>query len=79
MANTLLQIKPGTPEMETLLGVGYGGMTTAQAKEILDARKKDPGAFPFAEGQRAEAFLAAYRGTPKVISARVGSTLKQEA
>lgn len=74
-----LQIKPGTPEMEAFLGVGYGGMTAAYAKEILEARKKDPGAFPFAEAQKAEAYLAAYRGTPQVISKRLGSTLKAEA
>lgn len=73
----LLQIKPGTPEMETLLGVGYGGMTAAQAQEIIATRKKDSAAYPFAEAQRAEAFMAAYRGSPQVISKRVGSTLKQ--
>lgn len=74
-----LQIKPNTPEMETYLSVGYGGMTAAQAQEIIAARKKDPGAFPFAEAQKAEAYMAAYRATPQVISKRVGSTLKQEA
>jgi hypothetical protein len=73
----LSQIKPGTPEMEALLGVGYGGMTAAYAQEIVAARKKDPATYPFAEGQKAEAFLSAYRGTPQVISKRVGSTLKQ--
>lgn len=74
------KIKPGTPEMENYLGIGYGGMTVRFAREIIAARKEDSGSYPYSKQLEAEAFLAAYNSTPVAISTRIGSTLpKPEA
>ena len=63
-------ILPNTPEMEAFLGIGYGGMTVKDAKEIIEARKKDSAAYPFEMEQKARAFLAAYGTAPRVVSTR---------
>jgi hypothetical protein len=64
-------IKPKTPQMEALLQAGYG-MTVVEAKTILKERKDNPVMWPLEEARKAEAMLAAYETTPKVISTRAG-------
>ena len=63
-------ILPNTPEMEAFLGIGYSGMTVKDAKDIIEARKKDSAAYPFEMEQKARAFLAAYSTGPTVVSTR---------
>jgi len=53
-------IKPGTPEAEAFLGVGYGGMTVEQANEIVKGRKENPSLYSYEKYELAKAFLAAY-------------------
>lgn len=65
-------IKPKTPEMEQLLSAGYGGMTVATAKQIIEEREKNPQLWPFEKYEQAKAFLAAYEGTAKVIDTQPG-------
>ena len=76
--NKRTKISPRTPAMESLLSVGYGGMTVKRAETILAERKKDPATWPYSEAEKAEAFLAAYNSDPQVISKRVGSTLRDK-
>jgi hypothetical protein len=54
------KVKPGTPEMETLLSTGYKGMTVERANTIIEERKKDPQAWPLERAEEAQAFLDAY-------------------
>ena len=49
----------GSPGHESLLSGGYGGMTRATAEQIIAERKKDPHTWPWAEYQKALAFLEA--------------------
>jgi hypothetical protein len=65
-------IKPGTPEMEHLLSAGYGGMTVAEAKEIVEGRAKNPAMFSYEQLKQAQAFLAAYNTAPVAISTDKG-------
>jgi hypothetical protein len=65
-------IKPGTPEMEYFLQVGYPGMTVARANQIIEERKKDPHLWPLERVDQAEAFLAAYHGKSRPISTDPG-------
>ena len=64
------RIRPGTPEMEAFLGAGYPGMTVAKAEAIIAERKVKPESWPYEQLEKAQAFLEAYRATPKVISTR---------
>jgi len=63
-------VKPGTPEMETLLGSGYDGMTVEKAKTIIDERKTSPHLWPYEMMDKARAFLQAYSAKSQVISTR---------
>jgi len=62
-------VKPGTPEMETLLAAGYG-LTVAEAERVIAERDKDPQRWPMEDYKKAKAFLEAYHATPQVISTR---------
>jgi hypothetical protein len=64
-------VKPRTPQAEALLQAGYG-MTIAEAKTIIKERKENPAMWPLEEARKAEAMLAAYEATPRVISTRAG-------
>ena len=66
------RILPNTPEMEAYLGVGYQGMTVEKAMAIIEERKRKPESWPFAELQKAEAFLAAYSATPVAVDKAPG-------
>lgn len=68
------RIRPGTPEMEAYLGVGYGGMKVDEAETIVAQWEKDPTRWPLDEVRKAQAFLAAYRATPQVIDKTPGKT-----
>ena len=57
-----MQIKHGTPEMEAFIGVGYDGMTLAEAKKIIAERDKDPHLWPYEEYKKAKAFIETYYG-----------------
>ena len=72
MKDKLQHIEPNTPEMEAVLAVGYPGMTVAKAEAIIEERKKKPELWPYAEMQKAEAFLEAYRSRPQVIDTAPG-------
>ena len=72
-------IKPNTPEMEAFLALGYGGMTVEKAQTIIKERKENPASWPYSELQRAEAFLAAYKSKPQVISTRPPFDHRREA
>jgi len=63
-------IKPGTPEMEILLGSGYGGMTVDKAETIIKERKTSPHLWPHEMMEKAKAFLEAYTAKSQVISTR---------
>ena len=67
-------VKPGSPEHEQLLSVGYGGMTKEMALTIIAERKKDPASWPYEELKKAQAFLAALNaGSPKPTSEQIGT------
>jgi hypothetical protein len=68
----LKHIEPGTPEMETYLAVGYQGMSVAKAEAIIEERKRKPELWPYAELQKAEAFLEAYRSRPSAVDTAPG-------
>ncbi len=61
------RILPGTPEMELFLGVGYDGMTAAEAQAIIAERAANPASHPYELLKKAEAFLAAYNARPRAI------------
>ncbi len=63
----LSQYPPNSPELETLLGAGYG-MTKAEAEAIKKAYEENPLTHPYEVYTRAKAFLAALSAEPKVIS-----------
>lgn len=65
-------IKPKTPEMESLLQAGYPGMTVPLAERVVKEWETDPRRWPFEEMQKAQAFLAAYEAQPVVSSLREG-------
>ena len=66
------RILRGTPEMEALRGLGYGGMTVAEAEAIIKERTANPMAYPYEVLKRAQAFLAAYHTSPIVIDTEPG-------
>jgi len=72
LADTVTPVKRKTPEMEALLGVGYGGMTVASAKQIIKERDANPMAHPYEVYQDAKAFLQAYETEGVAVSTRAG-------
>jgi hypothetical protein len=66
----IAKILPGTPEMEAFLAAGYPGMTVAKAEAIIKERQANPQSWPYEVFEQAQAYLAAYRSTPQVISTR---------
>lgn len=64
----LLHFPANSPELERLLGAGYGGMDREMANTILAERKANPAVWPFDMAQKAKAFLAALDATPQVIA-----------
>ena len=59
-------IKPGSPEMEALLAIGYPTIGTRKhAEEIIKERKANPALWPYEVAQQAEAFLAALDAKPE--------------
>lgn len=71
-------IKPATEEMEAFLRSGYPDMSVKKAETIIAEREKDPSRWPYDVYERAQAFLAAYRATPVVVSPRKGWTRKSK-
>jgi len=65
-------IKPRTPEMEALLRAGYQDMTVKKAEAIIKERKENPQSWPYAQLERAEAFLAAYGTAATVVATNPG-------
>jgi hypothetical protein len=58
-------IKPGSPEMEAYLGLGYPDIGSREhANELIAARKKNPAEIPYEVMQRALAYLAALDWRP---------------
>lgn len=64
-------VQPGTEPMEKLLQVGYR-MDLAEARLIIKERESDPHTHPYEAYKRAKAMLAAFEGTPRVVSQRQG-------
>lgn len=65
-------VRPGTPEMERLLQVGYPDMTVETANQIIRERAENPQTWPFEELKKAKAFLAAYKTPSRPISTDPG-------
>ena len=65
------RIKPGTPEMESFLAVGYG-MEIKEAELIVKEREANPASHPYELYSKARAMLAAYKAKPQVISNKPG-------
>lgn len=68
--DTHTPILPDTPEMEAFLGVGYGGLTVADAEAIVAAAKKDRVSVAPKDLKDAQAFLQAYHAKPQVVAKR---------
>jgi len=62
-------VKPGSKEHEALLATGYG-FDKKQAETIIKERAERPELWPYAMKEKAEAFLAALKAKPVVISTR---------
>ena len=60
LADTVKPVRRGTPEMESLLSVGYGGMTVEDAERIIREREANPLTHDIKDYKDAKAFLAAY-------------------
>jgi hypothetical protein len=59
-------IKPGSPEMEAYLALGYPDIGTREhANELIKARKENFNAVPWEVEQRAKAYLAALDARPE--------------
>jgi hypothetical protein len=67
----ILQIKPGTPEMEAHLQAGYK-MSIEEAKRLISERKSNPAAVPYEVYSQAVAMVEGYSGKPEVISKTPG-------
>ncbi len=63
--------KPGSKELEALLAAGYG-MDKEKAQLIIAERKENPLLWPYAELEKAEAFMAALTAKPEAISRTPG-------
>jgi hypothetical protein len=61
------QFKPGSPELEALLGTGYN-MTREEAEKIIAEREKNPTAWSLDDVKKARAFLAALNTSPIAVS-----------
>jgi hypothetical protein len=69
----IAHIAPGTPEMEHLLAIGYPRIGSVEkAETIIKERKERPELWPYELYEQAQAFLAAYKATPQVISTKPG-------
>lgn len=65
-----LMVKPGSKAHERLLSAGYDGLTREDAERVIAERDEEPTRWPFAEYQKAKAFLAALEAKPQVLSER---------
>lgn len=68
--DTVKRILPNMPEMEAFLGVGYGGLTVADAEATVEAGTKNRNAVAPQDFKNAKAFLEAYHTAPKVVATR---------
>lgn len=66
----VVPVLPGSPELVQLIASGYDGMTPTDAKEIVEARKKDAHSYPYDMQKKAEAVIAANKTAATVISQR---------
>jgi len=74
---TLMKIKPGSKEMESLLSAGYPNIATREhAQEIIKTRKESPALVPWEVAQHAEAFLAALDASPIVVDKDIPENLE---
>jgi hypothetical protein len=66
-------IKPGSPEMERFISIGYPDIATREhAQEIIKTRKENPALIPYEVAERAKAFLAAIDAKVQVIDTDPG-------
>jgi len=63
-------ILPNTKEMEAYLQIGYPDMSVEKANLIIKERRENPALWPYTMVEKAEAFLAAYSGTPIAVSTK---------
>lgn len=68
--DTHIPILPNTPEMEAFLGIGYSGLTVADAEATVEAGTKNRNSVAPQDLKNAKAFLEAYHTTPKVVAKR---------
>lgn len=64
-------IKPGSPQHELMVQVGYN-MTKEKAETIIKERKANPQSWPYEMQEKAEAFLAQLEAQPQVVSKKPG-------
>ena len=64
-------IKPGTPEMESLLQAGYP-FSLEEAKRLVEERRVNPASVSYERARDADAMLQAYKAKPIAISKRPG-------
>jgi len=67
-AKKIVSYPPNSPELESLLSVGYGGMTRKMAEAIVEERKKNPHLVSMEKYEQAMIFLETLAATPQVIS-----------
>ncbi len=70
--NGMPVITRNTPQKEALLGIGYEGMTKADAQTIIKEREEKPELWPYEEYKKAKAFLLALATDPIPVSTRKG-------
>jgi len=61
-------VEYGSEAHENLLSSAYGGLTRADAEQIIKEREKDPHLWPWDRYQQAKKFLKALDGKPKPVS-----------
>ncbi len=72
LIDTIKKVAFGSPEHETLISIGYDGLTVKQAKQIVKERAEKPELWPWEEYMKAQAVIAAHAAVPIVVSTREG-------
>lgn len=75
----LNRFPPQSPPALALLNAGYPDLTPERAEAIIRERAKNPATYSLDEVRQAEAFLAAWRATPQVVSTRPAWRVRKEA
>ena len=63
-------VEHGSEAHEKLLSSAYGGLTRADAEQIIKEREKDPHLWPWDRYQQAKKFLKELDGKPQPVSTK---------